>query len=203
MKRINIFLSLILIACLLLILANAGHWLVIDQPPRKADVIIVLSGDPGRTQMGIDLYRLGYAPYLLFTSGDSSMEAEAVGQGIPVQAVILEERADSTYENALYSKALLERYGLRSALVVSSDYHMLRSSLTFLSVYKNTGTTFTFCSVSDPRFDAGNWWWTSSRNVRHLLREYSGIAALYLGMGPYATDTMINRSRLLSFLFNS
>jgi hypothetical protein len=33
--------------------------------------------------MGIDLYRLGYAPYLLFTSGDSSMEAEAVGQGIP------------------------------------------------------------------------------------------------------------------------
>ncbi len=152
--------------------------------------------------MGIDLYRLGYAPYLLFTSGDSSMEAEAVGQGVPVQAVILEEQADSTYENALYSKALLERYGLHSALVVSSDYHMLRSRLTFLSVYKNTGTTFTFCSVSDPRFDAGIWW-TSSGNVRHLLREYSGIAALYLGMGPYVTDTMINRSHLLSFVFNS
>jgi precorrin-6B methylase 1 len=55
----------------------------IERTPRKADVIIVLSGGPGRTQMGIDLYRLGYAPYLLFTSGDSSMEAAAVGQGIP------------------------------------------------------------------------------------------------------------------------
>lgn len=202
MKRINIFLSLILIACLLLILANAGHWLVIDQPPRKSDVIIVLSGDPARTQMGIELYRMGYAPYLLFTSSDSSMEARAVGQGVPARAIILEERADSTYENALYSKTLMEQHGLHSALVVSSDYHMLRARLTFLSIFKNTGVALTLTSIRDPRFDAGGNWWTSSRNIRHVLREYGGIASLYLGMGPYVTDTMINRSPLLSFIFN-
>jgi uncharacterized SAM-binding protein YcdF (DUF218 family) len=201
-KWIGIFLSLILIACLLLILANAGRWLVIDQPPRKADVIIVLSGDPARTQMGIDLYHMGYAPYLLFTSSDSSMEAAALGQGVPARAIILEERADSTYENALYSKALMEQYGLRSVLVVSSDYHMLRARLTFLSIFKNTGIPLTFSSIKDPRFDAGAWW-TSSRSIRHVLREYSGIASLYLGMGPYVTDTLINRSPLLSFIFNS
>jgi uncharacterized SAM-binding protein YcdF (DUF218 family) len=201
-KWIGIFLSLILITCLLLILANAGRWLVIDQPPRKADVIIVLSGDPARTQMGIDLYHMGYAPYLLFTSSDSSMEAAALGQGVPARAIILEERADSTYENALYSKTLMEQDGLRSALVVSSDYHMLRSRLTFLRVFQNTGVAFTFTSVPDPRFHVGRDWWTSSRNIRHILREYSGIASLYLGMGPYVTDTLINRSPLLSFIFN-
>ena len=199
MKWIKIILALTVIVCLLLILVNAGRWLVSDQTPRKSDVIIVLSGDPARTQMGIDLYRMGYAPYLLFTRSDSSMEATAAGQGVPARAIILEERADSTYENALYSKALMEQHGLRSALVVSSDYHMLRARLTFLSIFKNTGVAFTFTSIRDPRFDAGNWW-TSSRNIRHVLREYGGIAALYLGMGPRVTDTLINRSPLLSFI---
>ena len=121
MKWLRISLSLTVIVCLLLILVNAGRWLVIDQPPRKSDVIIVLSGDPARTQMGINLYRLGYAPYLLFTRSDSSMESEAIGQGVPARAIIPEERADSTYENALYSKALMKQYGLHSALVVSYD----------------------------------------------------------------------------------
>jgi hypothetical protein len=95
----------------------------------------------------------------------------------------------------------MEQHGLRSALVVSSDYHMLRARLTFLSIFKITGTALTFSSIKDPRFNAGNWW-TSGRNIRHVLREYGGIAALDLGMGPYVTDTVINRSPLLSFIFN-
>jgi uncharacterized SAM-binding protein YcdF (DUF218 family) len=203
MIRLKIILALTVIVCLLLILINAGHWLVINQPPRKSDVIIVLSGDPVRTQMGINLYRLGYAPYLLFTSSDFSMEDEARDQGVPEQAIILEKRADSTYENALYSKTLMEQHGLRSALVVSSDYHMLRARLTFLSVFKNTGIPFTFSSIRDPRFNSGYNWWTSGRNIRHVLREYCGIASLYLGIGPSVTDTLINGSPLLSFIFNS
>ncbi len=203
MKWIKIILTLTVIVCLLLILVNAGHWLVVDQPPRKADVIIVLSGEWARTQRGIDLYHMGYAPYLLLTGSDSSIEAIAVDRGVPARAIILEGRADSTYENALYSRALMEQHGLRSALVVSSDYHMLRARLTFLYIFKKTGISLTFSSIRNPRFNNGNRWWTSSRNIRLVLREYGGIAALYLGMGPYATDTLINRSPLLSFIFNS
>lgn len=203
MRRLTIFLSLILIACLLLTLANAGRWLVIDQPPRQAGVIIVLGGDPARIQLGIDLYRRGYAPYLLFTGAGPLTKAYLADRGIPAQAVITEEQADSTYENALYSRPLVEQHGFRSALVVSSDFHMLRVKLTFLRVFKNTGDAFTFCSISDPAFNGGNQWWASSQNVRHVLREYCGIASLYLGLAPYATDTLINKSPLLSFLFNS
>ena len=182
MKRPKILLSLTAIICLLLVLANAGRWLVPAEPPRQADVVIVLSGDPARTVMGINLYRLGYAPYLLFTSGDSSMEAEAVSNGVPSRAIILEKRADSTYENALYSKTLVEQHGFRSALVVSSDYHMLRSRLTFLKVYKNTGIALTFSSISDPRFNAGCWW-TNGRNIRHVLREISRYCRSLPGAG--------------------
>ena len=54
----KVVLTLISLTCLLLVLANAGRWLVLDQSPRQADVIIVLSGDSARTRMGIDLYRL-------------------------------------------------------------------------------------------------------------------------------------------------
>jgi uncharacterized SAM-binding protein YcdF (DUF218 family) len=202
MKLLKASLYLALILCLLLVLANAGRWLVINQPPRRADVIIVLSGGPGRTQMGINLYRQGYAPWLLFTDSDSTMKARAVAGGVPAQAVILEDQADSTYGNALYSKALMGQHGLHSAVVVSSDYHMLRARLTFQRVFKNTGVAFTFTAIPDRRFNAGKGWWTSGTNIRHVLREYGGIAALYLGLAPYITDALINRSPLLNFIFN-
>ncbi len=201
MKWLKILLSLAVIICLLLAAANAGRWLVYGEPPQKSDVIILLIGNRTVNQRGIDLYKNGYAPYLLLTRADPQSEAEAISEGVPAQTIIPEEQADSTYENALYSKALIEQHGFRKAIVVTSDYHMLRTRLTFLKVYRNSGVAFTFTSVTDPRFDAESWW-TSGRNIRVVLREYSGIASLYLGLGPYVTDTMINRSPLLSFIFN-
>ncbi len=197
----TIILSLILIACLLLSAVNAGKWLVYSEPPQKSDVIILVVDKLAINQRAIDLYKNGYAPYLLLTRADPQSEAEAISEGVPAQAIIPEVRADSTYENALYSKELMEQHGFRKAIVVTSDYHSLRTRLTFLRVFKNTGAAFVFLSAPDPLFDAARWW-TSGRNIRHILREYCGIAALYLGMGPYVTDTEINRSPLLSFLFN-
>ena len=118
-------------SALVFILKNAGNFLIINQLPRKADVIIVLSGGIGaRTQRGIQLYRQGYAHYLIFTAAPSNLpKIEAESEGVPGQAILLDSRAQNTYQNAVYSKALMEQYGLHSAIVVSSDFHMRRVSL--------------------------------------------------------------------------
>ena len=195
MKRSKLLTYLAAALILAAVLKDAGTFLVINEPPRKADVIIVLSGDRGaRLQRGIELYRQGYAPYLLYTSSTTGVEeSEAMAEGVPEHAFILDRQAQNTYQNATYAKALMERYGLKSAIVVSSDYHMRRASLMFTRVFTGTGTVFTYVAVKDPDFHPGRWW-TSRQTILHMAWEYSGIAVFYLGLGPYITDAWVRHS---------
>ncbi len=85
----------------------------------QADAIVVVSGDGDRMEHAIDLYRQGFAPKLIlsgaakdgFTSNALAMHIEASRSGIPNEAVILEEKAYNTYENALYTKEIVFRKG--------------------------------------------------------------------------------------------
>ncbi|HUW65294.1 MAG TPA: YdcF family protein [Spirochaetia bacterium] len=192
MKRLKLITVLPTVLILVLIAKDAGTFLVINEPPQKADVIIVLSGDRGaRLQRGIDLYRQGYAPYLLYTSSVTNLEkSEAIAEGVPRDAFILDRQAQNTYQNAVYSKALMEKYGLHSAIVVSSDYHMRRASLIFAHVFRGTGTTFTYVSVKAPEFHPTRWW-TSRQTMLQMCYQYAGIAVFYLGLGLYITNAWI------------
>jgi uncharacterized SAM-binding protein YcdF (DUF218 family) len=195
MKRLRLIIYLTGALVLVFIVKNAGNFLAINQPPQKADVIIVLSGGAdARAQQGIQLYRQGYAPCLLFTASPSNLpKTKAMSEGVPEQAIILDPWAQNTYQNAVNSKALMERYGFRSAIVVSSDYHMRRVSLIFARVFRGTGTVLTYVSANDPGFHPSRWW-TSTQTMPHMAWEYGGMAAFYLGLGPYITGAWVNRS---------
>jgi uncharacterized SAM-binding protein YcdF (DUF218 family) len=202
MKWLRLTIPLALLIILLAIIKDdAGSFLVFNELPRRADVIIVIDGGASE-ELGIKYFHLGYAPCILFTRATDTIREQAIAEGVPTGRMILEDRADSTYENAAYSKTIMQQRGFKSALVVALNYHSRRTMLNFLKVFKNTGTDFTFSAAADPGFNPTSWW-TSGSNIRHILREYCGIASFYLGMGPSVTDTMINRSPLLSFIFNS
>jgi uncharacterized SAM-binding protein YcdF (DUF218 family) len=202
MKRLKLIITLVLLIILFTVIKrDAGRFLVVNEPPRKADVVIVIDGGASE-ELGIEYYHLGYAPYLIFTRANDAMRTQAINEGVPARSIILEDRADSTYENASYSKLIMERHGFKSGIVVVIDYHSRRTMLNFLQVFKNTGTNFTFSAARDPGFNPTSWW-SPSRNIHRVLREYCGILTLYAGLGPYITDTLINRSPLLNYLFNS
>ncbi len=57
-----------------------------------------------------------------------------VDLGVPPDAVILEDRSRDTCENALYCKAICERYGFKKPLMVTSGYHVKRALLCFNKV---------------------------------------------------------------------
>jgi len=201
MKWLKLIIILVFLIILLFLKYEAGRFLVVNQPPRRADMIIVIDGGASE-ELGIKYFHLGYAPFILFTRATDAIREQAIAEGVPTGRMILEDRADSTYENAAYSKTIMQKRGFKSALVVALNYHSRRTMLNFLQVFKNTGTDFTFSAAADPGFNPTSWW-TSGSNIRHILREYCGIVSLYLGMSPRVTDTMINRSPLLSFIFNS
>ncbi len=92
-----------------------------------------------RTACGADLLVQGWAPRLLLSGGDATIvgrgpkEAEvmkrwAMRLGVPEQAIVLEDRSRTTYENAVETKRVL---GPASIVLVSSASHMPRAVALF------------------------------------------------------------------------
>jgi uncharacterized SAM-binding protein YcdF (DUF218 family) len=118
----------------------------------RYDAIVVLGGgvlEPGslrpsadlssysknRTTCGVDLYQQGYASKLLFTGGTgrpfkhASKDAPAMKRwaqrlGVSEEAIMIEDRSRTTFENAIETKRLL---GPASILLVSSASHLPRA----------------------------------------------------------------------------
>lgn len=133
----------------------AAKPLRISQAPEKADCIVVFAGGVGesgqvgqgyeeRVKYAVDFYKNGYAENLIFSSGymyiykePLIMKALAVSLGVPEDVIILESESRSTYENVKFTADLLDKYGYKKILLVSSPYHMRRASLVFNKIAKS------------------------------------------------------------------
>jgi uncharacterized SAM-binding protein YcdF (DUF218 family) len=109
---------------------------------RKSDAIVAISGGDtqARTHEAIILYQKGWASHLIFSgaaqdaSGPSNAQAmkqQAIQEGVPEPAVIIEETSANTQQNAANTKALLEQHQLKKIILVTSAYHQRRASLEF------------------------------------------------------------------------
>ncbi|MEM1502850.1 YdcF family protein [Domibacillus sp. 8LH] len=159
----------------LLLLPLARMFLVVDEQPTEAEVIITLSGDVGRLGKAADLYHKGYSNKVMLSNAaePETTPEEAVTLGVPKQDLLLEKEATSTYTNALYTKELMVEQGFDSAIVVSSDYHMRRVKLIFDQVFKNSGIELTY--VSSLRNDQA--WYRDKENIRFTLKELIKLPA--------------------------
>lgn len=109
----------------------------------RGDAIVVLGaklfsdGRPspaflGRIERAAELFAAGAAPLVLFSGGGTPSEASAGRAyartlGIAEAACLLEEQSTNTFENARYSAALLEARGIRTVVVVTDGFHLLRA----------------------------------------------------------------------------
>jgi uncharacterized SAM-binding protein YcdF (DUF218 family) len=158
----------------------AGRFLVVDEPPQKSDVIIVLAGDSGcRVEHGAALFHAGYAPYLMVCGGKvyhtttwaGLMREHAIALGVPSMVIIPEGESESTYENAIFARKLMKKHGLKSAVVVSSNYHMRRVKYVFQRELGDTGITLTYSAARDPRFEPARWW-ANNKSIMYTVNEY-------------------------------
>ena len=122
------------------------------QPDRAqpAGAIVILGsrvlpgGQPGpaltrRTRHAVALYQRGLAPLIICSGGlggQAPTEAQAAcglaaALGVPDHALLREDQARSTEENALYTAALGRAHGFDTVIVVSDGYHLYRADLLF------------------------------------------------------------------------
>ncbi len=149
-------------------LSAYGRYLVVDEKPRPCDAIVVLSGEAvPRVAKGVGLYKEGYAGIIIMSGGGrltskltdaDLMLMEAVELGVPRGAVVLENRSESTYENAVNVKKIVLERDIKSFLLVTSNYHTRRAKYIFGKVFKGTGVEFITVSAPDPKFSASSWW---------------------------------------------
>ncbi|OKP96265.1 YdcF family protein [Paenibacillus sp. P46E] len=194
-RKKRILLLYLPVLLILLLFFGAGRFLLYNQDPHKVDVIIVLSGGSGRIEKGAELYKEGYASYLLLsnakeatgTSGD--ILQTDLAHGIPKAAILSENAALSTYQNAELTLPILKQHGFTSAIVVSSEFHMRRVKLLFDHVYKKSGIKLTYIG-SDSGYNA-NYWWSDKYSRETTFSEYTKMIGNVFGYnGPEAKNAL-------------
>lgn len=130
--------------------------LVVDDRLKKVDVLIVLGGDSERELHAAELYKSGLAPKIIMSGCGSSawqMAKRAVSTGVKEQDIIVEDKSENTYHNAIYSRNIVLERNFKSAIIVTSPYHMRRSKLILERVFRNTGVKLLYSSTKDSGFN--------------------------------------------------
>ena len=172
------------------ILIALGSYLVKAGPPQKADIALVLAGDPfgGRILTGAELARQGYVPRVL-VSGPSGAYgyhecdlaiAFAVKRGYAESYFLhIEHDGRSTQEEARATVPELRRLGARRALLVTSDFHTRRAARTFRSAAPDL--IFYVVAAPDRNFSATGWWRTREGRKVFLI-EWQKTVAQWFGI---------------------
>ncbi|WP_008310037.1 YdcF family protein [Leptolyngbya sp. PCC 6406] len=177
------------------------------EPMPQAEAIVVLGGGTrsalhprpwvdlseagDRVLHGIRLYQAERAPMLIFSGGrvpwrgggqaeSTDMATIATAFGVPRSAIVEEPRSLNTYENAMNVKAILERRGIDSILLVTSASHMPRS----LAIFRKLGIT----AIAAPTD-----FWVSEQSIWEVS---SSLRAVILSLLPDA-DNLNQVSRAL------
>ena len=178
-----------MLIALFLIYPSLERILYLGDTPHHADAIIVLSGDVEpyflRTKKAVELYKQGYAHYIIFSGyGSGGDNAEflsriALHYHIPKQAIIIEPNARTTYENFFFSKPLILKHGFKSIMIVTSPYHQLRAYLVAKKLFKDTGVMIYNCASHAPQSSTGGLN-NRIREAKFVMMEYFKIVGYYL-----------------------
>lgn len=175
------------------ILTAAGEWIVADDPPQKADAAVVLSGESGdglRTRVAVDLYKHGWVKKVVLSGARSTFrhyETDfsaplALSLGVPVaDLMVITHRARSTQEEAEIVTQEMQRAGMHSLIVVTSNFHTQRARGIFRKVCGDK-MRVTAKAAEDDWF-APDSWWQNREGRKTFLLEVTKRFAVMVGGG--------------------
>ena len=169
-------------------------------PVEQTDAVVVLAGGPyedrERVLVAVDLVQAGgEAGVLVLPLRHRALEWPWFVRKYRIRGYLPEERVvigreegprvasrsspGGTYAEARKTIEIMEQLGLRSAVIVSSSYHMRRARLAFERANHNPELVFHFHPVD--AFDADeDPWWLNGGYVLRVADEYVKLFAGYL-----------------------
>lgn len=181
-------------------LKQIEDFIFIEDKPEKADVIFVPgNGYPQMAEQAAELYREGLAPKILpsgkysITAGrftgvldkerlyDKNYRTEweflrdvLMKNGVPEEAILREDQATFTYENAIYSRQVTDREHLdiKKAILCCKSCHARRALMYYKLLYPETDFFVVPCCVDS--VDKNNWSETNE-GIDEVMGEISRI----------------------------
>lgn len=177
------------------VLTAVGRYLVTEQPLAKADLVLVLSGEPLlRVPEAARIYHEGLAPRILLTKElkrrgwddlmrlgirfpDDQEESLTILKAlrVPRRAVdTLEERANSTRAEMQTVARFLKTHPADSMIIVTSKSHTTRAYRIF-STGLGPKLRLIMRPVPNDPFDPTRWWHNRT-DAKEVLHEYEELA---------------------------
>ena len=167
-----------------------GGLLVHAETPSRADVIVVLAGDPhgNRILRGAELVKQGYAPKVLVSGPGGAYDLHecdlaipfVVRRGYPASWFIpVPHNGHSTEEEGRAIFPVLQKMHAHTVLVVTSDYHTRRALRTLRPQWP--GVDIHMIAAGDEFFSPSGWW-HSREGRKTFLLEWTKTFAAAVGM---------------------
>lgn len=179
------------------IINDITDFIFVSDEPRKADLIIAVGGSfPQIPEKAAELYREGFAPYVL-TSGrfthnlghfrgvsdktdiyDKPYVTECdfyrdvlTRNGVPESAIIREDKSEYTRANAVLARAAVNEKGLKAetVLVVCKSFHARRCQIFFQSAFDKSEVLMIPADIRTGESRDG--WFKSEKGIRRVLGE--------------------------------
>ena len=167
----------------------------------QADAIVIMAGNVGessedgqRIHEGAGLFNHGRGRYIILPLRHATItwpwvaEHYRINHPIPEDRLLIGRATPSdeqtiiqyggTYAEARKSVEIMRQHRMESAIIVSSAYHMRRVKIAFEQSGKNLDLQFYYHPV-DRSNTSGSFWWTDSRYVFRVLKEYRKLLAAY------------------------
>lgn len=178
-------------------------FIFVEDQPEKADVIFI----PGSRKVehalrAAELYRAGYAPYVLpsgrytisrgyFLELPEPLRSEYPGEfetewhflravlmkhGVPESAILREDQATFTWENAQRSRDVLIREGIpcRTAILCCHAFHARRALLYYQAAMPEV--RFLVCPAQTPGYTREDWY-ASEKGRARVLGEVARLGS--------------------------
>jgi uncharacterized SAM-binding protein YcdF (DUF218 family) len=181
------------------LLTAIGQYLIDDEPPERADVIVVLAGSvPDRILEAVALYKDGFAPRVVVSKAPNPPgygRLTALGISVPLQSdlnrsiavqlgvpdaaiAVVGVAAHSTIDEGAQILRYAAAHGYRTLLVVTSKPHTRRAAMIYRYL---AGSSFRIISrpARDDEFEPSRWWRNRTFR-RRLVFEYQKLAAFFL-----------------------
>lgn len=161
---------------------GVGIFLAPQHKLEKSDAIVAISGGETheRTAEAVDLYQANWADLIIFsgaardqgTSNAEAMEKIAVESGVPEENILLEDKAQDTFDNAKYVRDLLAENNVKKIILVTSPYHQRRAFITFRRILGPDVVIINHSAV-DSAWRRNGWWkndWARALTISELQK---------------------------------
>ncbi|MDO4295223.1 MAG: YdcF family protein [bacterium] len=170
---------------MLAFLEEMSRFIFLEDVPQKADVILIPGSNQGAlADTAAKLWKEGWAPYVLPSGKYSKITGKFAGerfeteweyladrllqQGVPKEAILREDRATYTYENAIFSREVTDAAGMevKTAIICCQAYHARRCQLYYQVCFPDT--KFLMCPTVTHGITKDNWFESEDGRKRVL-----------------------------------